>query len=162
MFVIVVGFKLIINIISQKPGVGPAKSMKKAKAKQVPRSVNMDRDKTTASPIPDHAALCRPKTNKWSDIKLLEQPTLVQKVVRKAIKDMTAHMLLTCAWPDIISRPIFGKPILLTAAKELQSQYPQIKDVRDQLRENEDYVQALSHLVSLDFAFYSKLTPESL
>ena len=136
----------------QKPGVGPAKGTRRVKGKQGLRQADSNQT-ASVNPgiiqIPKHAALCEPNSGKWRDINLLQQPSLVRKVVRKAIKDTTAHMFLECAWPDIISRPIFGKPVLLTAAKDLQIQYPQIKDIREQLRENEDYVQALSHLVSL-------------
>jgi hypothetical protein len=79
---------------------------------------------------------------------LRDQPLLVQKVARKAIESTTLDFFLKCAWQnDGASRLTFGKPILLEAAKALQGEYPDVKDITASVTSDELYATALSYIV---------------
>jgi hypothetical protein len=122
----------------------------KSKARSSPRGTGGNRNVSTDSTsYAIHTNLQRPGTKKWKDITLLEQPRLVQKVVKEAIEYVTLDVFFRCAWPSITHRPIFGRPLLLAASEHLQGQYPHIADISARLGGDDDYTSSLTYLVSV-------------
>lgn len=128
---------------SQQPLVGPAKGLHRTKVKvAAPSTQRKNKD------YPEHAQLKLPPNGQWKELALLEQPPLAKKVMRGAIEIATLNFFLVSAWPATSSRSDYGKPVIMEAVRSIQDQFPQVKDIRDRLECDDEYVQALANLVS--------------
>jgi hypothetical protein len=83
--------------------------------------------------------------------KLMEQPFVLQAVIRHAITQATDDVLLRKNWPEENNHSAYGKERLLKACrdKKIIRTYDVIAEVKTHIKKDPDFMKGLSDLVSL-------------
>ena len=83
--------------------------------------------------------------------KLMEQPFVLQAIIRHAITQATDDVLLRKNWPEENNRSAYGKEQLLKACrdKNIIHTYDVIDETKTRIKKDPEFMKGLSDLVSL-------------
>jgi len=83
--------------------------------------------------------------------KLMEQPFVLQAIVRYAIAQATDDILLRKNWPEENNHSAYGKKQLLKACrdKNIIHMYDVIDEMKTRIKKDPEFMKGLSDLVSL-------------
>ena len=80
----------------------------------------------------------------------MEQPFVLQSIIRHAITQATDDVLLRKNWPEENNRSTYGKERLLKACRDkIIRTYDVIAEVKTRIKKDPDFMKGLSDLVSL-------------
>jgi len=105
----------------------------------------------TDSEWPDEVQLKPNTVAKGAKRKHLEQPFVLQAIIRHAITQATDDVLLRKNWPEENNRSAYGKERLLKACrdKNIIHTYDVIEEVKTRIKKDPGFMKGLSDLVSL-------------
>ncbi len=89
---------------------------------------------------------------------LLEQNLYVRTACRRAIKFIEKGLVTVDAWPELHRAAEYRVEVLSKATKELKTQDPKYNDLRERIKNDEDYSAILGKWVRILPAFISDLT----
>jgi len=91
--------------------------------------------------------------SKGTKRKLTEQSFVLQAIVRHAIEQATAHVLLKKNWPEENNHTAYGKELLLKACrdKDITGTYGVVDEVKQCIKTDHDFMKGLGDLVRLTF-----------